>query len=329
MKKASRGIAAAGAIVVAALAACSESGSAADPGGNGGSGAQSGSAGGGGKDAGAGGSGGSAGSGGVASGGSGGAGGSGGTAGAGGGAGSGSGGTGGSGGSAGAGGQGGSGGGQCVEHTPGEITQLCQGKCAYELKCDPQALPQTCQGQPGTCIMSSSQYAYGNPYAYCDDSQWTPQSPPPTLGCAGCQRQGPPGACSFGSARSFEYVCDPQRSNGIQDFDETDVDCGGRAPVKCGVGGSCLQNSDCELQACVNSVCANASNAPAGCAFKPNSTTICCPKSVDGWYRLATIDSGCPVNTFAFKNDGAAPAPPGCSANQIDPASVCCSTEFP
>ena len=64
-----------------------------------------------------------------------------------------------------------------------------------------------------------------------------------------CTADGDPGACSGG-------VCIAEScADGIQNGDETDVDCGGSCPAKCDFGDSCLINADCSGNVCDNGVC--------------------------------------------------------------------------
>jgi len=44
-------------------------------------------------------------------------------------------------------------------------------------------------------------------------------------------------------------------SNGIQDYEETDIDCGGTSCSKCSVGKICIVSSDCASDNCISSVC--------------------------------------------------------------------------
>jgi hypothetical protein len=50
--------------------------------------------------------------------------------------------------------------------------------------------------------------------------------------------------------------------NGIQDPDETDVDCGGSCPTKCGDGRSCVNDSDCAASNCTSGVCEKIPGGP-------------------------------------------------------------------
>jgi hypothetical protein len=55
-------------------------------------------------------------------------------------------------------------------------------------------------------------------------------------------------------------------ADGVQDHDETDVDCGGPACQKCAVKQRCLTNTDCASGACSGGVCqAGDSGVPAVC----------------------------------------------------------------
>jgi hypothetical protein len=44
--------------------------------------------------------------------------------------------------------------------------------------------------------------------------------------------------------------------DGVQDGDETDTDCGGSCPTKCGTGRGCNNMNDCQSHVCASGVCA-------------------------------------------------------------------------
>ncbi|MFT3841955.1 MAG: hypothetical protein QM723_33495 [Myxococcaceae bacterium] len=54
------------------------------------------------------------------------------------------------------------------------------------------------------------------------------------------------GHCKPATMSCSEGECD----DGIKDGQETDVDCGGSCPLKCGSGGKCISNSDCAQGTC-------------------------------------------------------------------------------
>jgi hypothetical protein len=63
------------------------------------------------------------------------------------------------------------------------------------------------------------------------------------------------GQCSPGGACHF--VLATHCTNGVQDADETDVDCGGPGCNVCPFGRHCSRNADCGSNACSGGVCAS------------------------------------------------------------------------
>lgn len=72
------------------------------------------------------------------------------------------------------------------------------------------------------------------------------------LGSIGCGSPIPP--CV---ADANIFPCVAMCHNGVQDGDETDVDCGGHCPG-CEAGHRCLSEVDCSSFVCVNQMCAEA-----------------------------------------------------------------------
>lgn len=62
------------------------------------------------------------------------------------------------------------------------------------------------------------------------------------------------------SGETGDLMCD----DGVQNNDETDVDCGGPECPSCAAGQTCLLNGDCETTACVDSVCGDPSCSDSG-----------------------------------------------------------------
>lgn len=186
----------------------------------------------------------------------------------------------------------------CTEWTSSELAQMCAGtlnldgstpsggsttpKCGVPTKCQPEILT-SCESQPTSCTLET-------PYDYCDNSREYTTSPPRTFECTNFTRTSEFDQCTYNSGKPFQYSGDPINTDGIQNNEETDVDCGGtKSPIKCKVGKQCLRNADCELQVCTGQnppntygTCSNTSNRKIGC--EKTSNGICCQKSKDGWY---------------------------------------------
>jgi hypothetical protein len=140
----------------------------------------------------------------------------------------------------------------------------------------PDAIQDACDAIDAECgtvtvTVCGAQYVSGcgvecGGLQYCDGNQ-----------CEGCVPGGPD-VCGSGEPKPYEWSCPGQFWNGVQDGDETDVDCGGPYhPNKCGVGKGCDANSDCERQACNGGVCANSSTMNVfDCGGPYGGGTFCC-----------------------------------------------------
>ncbi|HEU5183422.1 MAG TPA: fibronectin type III domain-containing protein [Gemmatimonadaceae bacterium] len=71
--------------------------------------------------------------------------------------------------------------------------------------------------------------------------------------CPGCGE----GGCPDQHYCNQFNVCVTHCDNGIQDGDETDVDCGGTLCARCQSGQQCWVNSDCSSDLCVSGTCQN------------------------------------------------------------------------
>jgi plastocyanin len=58
------------------------------------------------------------------------------------------------------------------------------------------------------------------------------------------------GDCLAGESCVGGFCAEPSCVDGVKNGAETDVDCGGPCPSKCGPGGSCKMNSDCASASC-------------------------------------------------------------------------------
>jgi hypothetical protein len=122
-----------------------------------------------------------------------------------------------------------------------------------------------------------------------------------TVKCAdGGKCAGPPD-CAGGICRN--NVCaSPSPADGIQDGDETDVDCGGTKAVACADGKKCKVGADC-----VDGVC--------------NGALVCAaPTCMDGVQNGAETAKDCGGGTCPVCNDGS-----GCKVGQQDCKSGVCS----
>ncbi len=209
------------------------------------------------------------------------------------------------------GGTGGTGGTPCVEPSMNEIIQLCQGNCG--------TVPHKCDAGTYNCLV----YVPAN--ACTTAHQWCQLKADGSGTCGGCTRKTSSDVYCAGMVQPqpFYWTCPTESGDGVQNWGETDIDCGGPySPGKCssGVcGGSsgtpgyctyngkspyktcstnadctqaCAVNSDCELQTCLSGKCANSTKAKIGCALKPGFTGgWCCPESQNGCSRAPSMDS--------------------------------------
>lgn len=92
-------------------------------------------------------------------------------------------------------------------------------------------------------------------------------------------------------------------TNGTQDDDETDVDCGGSLCVGCPNGGSCTYQSDCATgYCCPSGGCLQCGGAVFGCAPDPFTAGTCQPSSTIGFN--AQIASEVPISSCTYPTCG-------------------------
>ncbi len=102
------------------------------------------------------------------------------------------------------------------------------------------------------------------------------------------------GKCSGGKCIA------PTCADGVQNGNETDVDCGGSCPADCPVGSGCTASTDCALSACVTGKC----------------TGVCVPGST----QCSTVGAG-GVSTCGA--DGTFGAPVACANSQTCAGGAC------
>ena len=105
--------------------------------------------------------------------------------------------------------------------------------------------------------------------------------------CGACGTVCPSGVCSAGSC--LAAACD----DGVQNGDETDVDCGGSCATGCAAGLGCVSGGDCESGSCDAEVC-NAPSCTDGISNGDETGTDCgggtCSPCVNGEPCLAHSD---------------------------------------
>jgi len=85
-------------------------------------------------------------------------------------------------------------------------------------------------------------------------------------------------------------------SNGIKDYEETDIDCGGTACSKCSAGKICNVSSDCASNECTNSIC----TCPNG-EFLDQASGLCvveCPSNSILYNNQCIYE--CPVGLLTY-----------------------------
>jgi hypothetical protein len=140
-----------------------------------------------------------------------------------------------------------------------------------------------------------------------------------TNGCQSCAQadtQQPDGTCVNLSGTDPNHTCagvgtcDGMNKcscvDGIKNFGETDVDCGGQCPKKCAPGHTCSADSDCE-------------NLFHNCADKIGGVGVCCDATcTDPCYscRLGSPWQGLCTTDFVGDH-GACPAGQACNTMQL------------
>ena len=136
----------------------------------------------------------------------------------------------------------------------------------------------------------------------------------------GCVPGGPP-PCD---RDAMVFPCIPPCNDGVKNFDETDVDCGGHCP-SCAPGKTCLGAGDCESKACENRVCLAATCADQ--IQNGRETDVDCGRhaSPDGSAPDAMICDRCaPGKTCAIGDDCAS----GICATGLCTPSLCADAKM-
>lgn len=118
-----------------------------------------------------------------------------------------------------------------------------------------------------------------------------------------CDGAGTCDRCISSAACSSPLVCGaggtcvaPSCSDGIQDGQETGVDCGGGAPMDCppcSVGEGCVVDTDCSTGSCCSNVCADVTSDADNCGS--------CGNSCKG---ATCLDGACEVGPLVSGQDG-------------------------
>jgi hypothetical protein len=121
-------------------------------------------------------------------------------------------------------------------------------------------LPTSCGGctDPGECPDPGECKA-----ATCVDQQCGAANAPEGDSCTGgvCNDVGScvecltSDDCDGGDGCSAENVCVDRCMDGVQDGNETDIDCGGDTCTGCPDGQSCQDDQDCLTDSCINDIC--------------------------------------------------------------------------
>ena len=166
----------------------------------------------------------------------------------------------------------------CRELTP---TESCNNNLLDGLETDVDCGGQACATVDKRCAAATADAPAGSCFVGSD--------------CAS-------GLCVFGAAADSEENENPfgdcvSCTNGLEDGDETDVDCGGPACVTCNDHLSCLDDTDCTSNTCTEGSCAvNAQGTECnnGAKSGDESDVDCggrCNKCADG--KLCTINEDC------------------------------------
>jgi len=84
---------------------------------------------------------------------------------------------------------------------------------------------------------------------------------------------------TFNSIPSERELCKtiwPTCYNGIRDYDETDIDCGGKTCETCELKKSCFEDNDCKMSYCVSNKCSLKTEKPA-------------PSAKNYWYYILIV----------------------------------------
>jgi hypothetical protein len=118
------------------------------------------------------------------------------------------------------------------DQTAGDCQQnVCDGSGQVVQVGDDTDTPSSTQCATGSCLNGVALFAPLPPGTPCNEN-----------GGNSCN----------GSGSCVQATC----SDGIKNGTETDVDCGGICPNRCGTGQMCLQDSDCQSMQCVSGICA-------------------------------------------------------------------------
>jgi len=189
----------------------------------------------------------------------------------------------------------------CVAYTTDEITKICKGRCgSYKSKCNKYI--KQCP-QPVLCITKAGfrqNYCFisgKNKFGTC-------------IGCTNVYQY------NMVNKKPFEWVCSKNFDDGIEDVDETDVDCGGLSnPIRCNPGKctngictfgkigkscvldnncaqSCIKSSDCVSKSCVNNKCMNTKYTYRKCDNVGNGKFFCSYDSY-GDEHMPEFDKNC------------------------------------
>ena len=152
---------------------------------------------------------------------------------------------------------------------------LCDKTCVEPGK----PCPTACSDQGGFHFCSNIVGGQPNVCVSINDDQYC------GAGCMNCLSNGQ--KCMNGGCQTIA-TC----TNGVKDGSETDVDCGGSCPTKCGVSKGCSQNSDCIGNICVSGVC-QPFRCP-GSDIKPGAGT-----TKYGWWSGPIQGQAAPVTSIA------------------------------
>ena len=128
------------------------------------------------------------------------------------------------------------------------------------------------------------------------------------------------GFCDDNSNTCQQPACD----DGVQNGDETDVDCGGACGSSCVVGESCVIDDDCETMLCESSVCAAPDDCSNGLQDDPETDVdcggLCGPTCMNG--QTCNDGDDC-VSNLCHPQDNVCVAP-SCNDGVQDESDVDC-----
>lgn len=175
------------------------------------------------------------------------------------------------------------GGPDCVACRPASASPSQEAqRCSFGSDCNSGLCHVPCDpGDSSACPGTATCSRFGDVYVCTADSEWTPS---PTG-----ER---PAMTNMGTCVAF--------TNGVRDGLETDIDCGGNAPLSCSIGDSCQRDEDCASGNCDSGTCATPDPSVScydGAQGELETDVDCGGAACRGLGRVCQTGQQCEANT--------------------------------